>query len=89
MLTKYRCPSCGFQIFNRRVPKCESCGAMLPSELLFSQDQIAALNAEHEKNRKERAARALAVRGRGSSSEGGDVGTSWDFDGGGDGGGCD
>ena len=81
---KYRCPSCGFQIFNRRVSTCESCGAALPSELLFSQEQIAALDAEHEKSEKQRRARARS--GRGDAA--GDSGLWIDF-GGGDGGGGD
>lgn len=80
---RYRCPTCGFQIFNRRVSKCESCGAALPSELLFSRQQIAALDAEHEKSEKQRRARARSGRDDGT----GDFGLSFDY--GGDGGGCD
>jgi hypothetical protein len=85
-VVKYRCPSCAFPIFNRRVPKCESCGVTLPSELLFSREQIAALDAEHEKTRLERESRAR----RGNSGfGGGSFGNSWDMGGDGDGGGCD
>lgn len=88
-IVKYRCPSCGFQIFNRRVQKCESCGGKLPQELLFSPQQIAALDAEHERSKKEREARARGI-GRGSGDSGsGSSDISWDFGGGGDGGGCD
>lgn len=83
---RYRCPACGFGIFNRRVSKCESCGAALPSELLLSREEIAALDAEHEKRRKERLARARSGRG---DSGGGDSGFSFDFGGDGDGGGGD
>ena len=75
--TKFRCPACGFQIFNRRIAKCESCGAPLPSELLFSKDQIAALDAEHEKSRKAQEARMRAGRSRSGDSGGGDVGSDW------------
>ena len=48
--SKFKCPACGFQIFNRRVPKCERCGSALPPELLYSPEQLAALDAELKKN---------------------------------------
>jgi hypothetical protein len=32
-----RCPECGFQVFNRRYPKCESCGAMLPETIVYTE----------------------------------------------------
>ena len=35
-----RCPECGFRIFNRRYPRCESCKSLLPAELLYSREQI-------------------------------------------------
>jgi hypothetical protein len=57
-MNKYRCPTCGFQIFNRRVRKCESCGGELPEDLLFSAKEVAAMDAEHERNRKERETQA-------------------------------
>jgi hypothetical protein len=79
-VSKYRCPACGFQIFNRRVAKCESCGAALPAELLLSAEGIAALDAAHEKSKKERAARARVEKGADDSAE---VGT-FDFGNGGD-----
>lgn len=47
---KYKCPDCSRTIFNRRNSKCEFCGCELPSELLFSSDDIARL----EKSRKAR-----------------------------------
>lgn len=31
-----QCPHCGFAIYNRRFPKCESCGAALDEALVFS-----------------------------------------------------
>ena len=37
------CPACGFQIFNRRYPHCESCGAALPESLLLSSAEREAL----------------------------------------------
>lgn len=30
------CPSCGFRVFNRRYPKCESCGVELPESIVYS-----------------------------------------------------
>ena len=30
------CPECGFRVFNRRFPKCESCGAALPESIVYS-----------------------------------------------------
>jgi len=83
-VVRYRCPECGFQIFNRRVPKCESCGAALPAELLLRRDQIAALDAAHEKSKKEQEARARAARGGGGDSGTGDSDVLWDFGDGGD-----
>jgi len=42
-MSKYRCPACGFPIFNRRVARCESCAADLPPELLLSAEEVARL----------------------------------------------
>ena len=30
------CPACGFRVFNRRYPKCESCGAELPEDVAYT-----------------------------------------------------
>jgi len=83
---RFLCPACGFQIFNRRCAKCERCGALLPTELLLTAEQIAALDADHERSRKARA-------GSGSSgsagADGTDFGCSGDASCGADGGGCD
>jgi hypothetical protein len=38
-----RCPRCSFIVFNRRHPKCESCDAELPSELLYSEAELQAI----------------------------------------------
>jgi hypothetical protein len=84
---EFRCPACGFRIFNRRVPRCELCGVALPPELLFSREEAAALDAEHEKSRKEREARLRRNPGR--SPDLGDAGASWGGEGDGDGGGAD
>ncbi len=43
-----RCPECGFQIFNRRYPKCESCGALLPETIVYSPAERHALRVAEE-----------------------------------------
>lgn len=85
---KYQCPACGFQIFNRRVSKCEGCGDVLPKALLFTSEEIAALDAQYERNRKEREEQGRKARSYDlGGSGGGDGFGSFDIDG--DGGGCD
>lgn len=37
---KFICPSCERPVYNRRITKCEFCSETLPSELLFSQNEI-------------------------------------------------
>ena len=37
------CPSCGFRVFNRRYPKCESCGAVLPESIAYTPAERASL----------------------------------------------
>ncbi len=84
---RYRCPSCNFPIFNRRVKRCESCGADLPQALLYSTQQVEAIDAEFEKNKAQvdKMKRSMGVPGAG----GGDGGGDRDGNCGGDGGGCD
>ena len=53
-----RCPECGFQVFNRRYPKCESCGAMLPETIVYTPVERHALLAAEEERVLERARRA-------------------------------
>jgi hypothetical protein len=86
----FQCPACGFQIFNRRVPKCEACEVTLPEELLFSAEEIAALDAQFERGKKDREEQKRKIR-RTNDFTGslGGVDGSGGFDGGGDGGGCD
>jgi hypothetical protein len=45
----FRCPACGFRVFNRRCPLCEGCGGELPTELLFSAEEIDRRDREHAK----------------------------------------
>ena len=45
------CPACGFRIFNRRYPKCESCGATLPDSIVYSAvERHTLLMAEEERS---------------------------------------
>jgi hypothetical protein len=44
--SRFRCPACGFAVFNRRVAACESCKAPLPASLRFSVDELARLEQE-------------------------------------------
>ena len=62
-----QCPHCSFAIYNRRFPKCESCGAPLDEALVFSdkerrdlfeQDRLAAEAAWQEKQLAERRQKA-------------------------------
>jgi threonine synthase len=46
MNSPFRCPACGFTVFNRRVPRCEKCGEALPSDLRYSERDLALIAAE-------------------------------------------
>ena len=41
--TRPKCPECGFSIFNRRFAKCESCGAQLPTSIVYTADELAVI----------------------------------------------
>ena len=49
------CPECGFTIYNRRFPNCESCGAVLPETLVYSAAERFALQHEEEERSLEKA----------------------------------
>jgi predicted RNA-binding Zn-ribbon protein involved in translation (DUF1610 family) len=53
--SRFNCPACGFAVFNRRLPGCESCGAALPAEFLFTPKDLGVLDAEQARNDKVRA----------------------------------
>jgi hypothetical protein len=53
------CPECGFRIYNRRYPNCESCGAALPETLVYSAAERFALQHEEEERALERDRRSL------------------------------
>ena len=54
------CPECGFRIYNRRFPDCESCGAALPETLVYSPAERFALKQEEEERSLETARRDSA-----------------------------
>ena len=49
------CPECGFRIYNRRFPNCESCGAALPETLVYSPAERFALQKAEEERSLEKA----------------------------------
>jgi hypothetical protein len=42
------CPSCNRLLYSRQHKTCGFCGAALPPEVLFSEDEIATIKAEQE-----------------------------------------
>jgi predicted RNA-binding Zn-ribbon protein involved in translation (DUF1610 family) len=60
-MSTYKCQACGFTVYNRRHPKCESCGVVLlpgialsaeERNALFESDRAAADAAWRERERK-------------------------------------
>jgi hypothetical protein len=51
---KFVCPSCERPIYNRRIDKCEFCGGVLPSELLYSQSEVDKLDNQQTESLKKR-----------------------------------
>jgi hypothetical protein len=45
----FRCPACGFSVYNRRLANCEKCHAPLPPGLRFTDEQIATMEAREAK----------------------------------------
>ena len=86
------CPACGFRVFNRRYPKCESCGNWLPTPLALSASESAVL--QEKEKLEEMESRLKKSQSSGDSGSGGvsgwagDAGSSGDGGCGGDGGGC-
>lgn len=88
------CPKCGFIVFNRRFPKCESCGEPLPPslvlsteerDLLLEEEERKAEAAQQEAAKQQRHSRSIDVGVLGPLGDGGSGGG----DGGGSDGGCD
>ena len=61
------CPGCGFQVFNRRYPRCEACGNLLPKSLVLSASERAELQ---KKEAQEERGKQLS-KPRGSTAGGG------------------
>ena len=77
-----KCPECGFSIFNRRFAKCESCGAQLPTSIVYTADELKTL-AEKDIADEVAQKRALARLKPGAEdnlSWGGDIFSGSDFD---------
>lgn len=47
-MTQFKCPLCGFSVFNRRYPKCERCGELLPEGIAYTRQEITALRAQQK-----------------------------------------
>ena len=81
--TRPKCPECGFSIFNRRFAKCESCGVLLPTSIVYTADELKVL-AEKDKADEEAQKKALARLKSGTKdnnlSWGGDSSGGGDFD---------
>ncbi len=69
MDTSPTCPACGFRVFNRRYPKCESCGEALPESIVYTPVERHRLIAADEERQLEldRNERAPAVTDYGAS----------------------
>ena len=79
-----KCPECGFSIFNRRFAKCESCGALLPTSIVYTADELKALTEKDKAGDEARQkARHKQQTGSGSSNSdwlgGADGGIEFDF----------
>jgi hypothetical protein len=82
-----KCPECGFSIFNRRFAKCESCGALLPTSIVYSHEELAIFR-EQERIQEEAKQKARTRQQASNDSGvgfagGGDWGGTSDGDGGG------
>jgi len=53
--SRFKCPTCGFAVFNRRVATCESCKTPLPAQLMFTSQELARLEQEAARIAKVRA----------------------------------
>lgn len=56
---RFRCPACGFRVFNRRLSHCERCAQPLPADLAYGPSELALIAAEEQ-----RALQARAVLAR-------------------------
>ena len=47
---RFTCPQCGRIVFNRRNMTCEFCSANLPLEIHYTAEQLASIDADHQRN---------------------------------------
>ena len=77
------CPDCGFAIFNRRFPKCESCGAILPVSIVYTNEELEVLRAKEAEAEKQHKLSLSRLKSNSSRSAwvdgGGDSGDGFDF----------
>ena len=48
-MSEYTCPKCSRPVATRRHKKCTYCGAILPEELLFSEEEKQKVEEENQK----------------------------------------
>ena len=81
-----KCPDCGFRVFNRRFPKCESCGAVLPASMVYTANELLALQEDDLKSEKLHQANLVRLKGdnnrlgEGDDGAGGSGGDVFGFD---------
>ncbi|MGB2881892.1 MAG: hypothetical protein WBC08_09005 [Rhodoferax sp.] len=51
---RFRCPACGFTVFNRRLPTCESCSVPLPEAMRLTEAERARIAQDEERNARTR-----------------------------------
>ena len=63
---RFRCPACGFRVFNRRLSLCERCAQPLPADMAYGPSELALIEAEQQRVEQARAslARQAAERER-------------------------
>lgn len=69
-IPRFACPSCNRNIINRKINRCLYCGATLPSDLLFTKEEIAVLDEQEHRQR---------VRGGSRTDNGFDAGDALDI----------
>ena len=75
---KYECPSCERAVLNRKINKCLYCGAELPEALLFTKEEIAAMDAKDRNNQEQKNRHLSSHFGSGAGS-GFDLGDAIDI----------
>lgn len=51
---RFRCPACGFTVFNRRLSTCESCKAPLPENMRLTEAECTRMEQDEERNARTR-----------------------------------